>query len=173
MSSSLCLDNSSIMVCLSLSITFSYDYLKELSYNPVHLSDTVLYPGSMKNKVFVKLIASIVSEGGLFFLSAPGGTRKIFLVNLLLAILRKYSNIIISVFLLDTGATLPNEGKTAHSTFKLPLKLIHFNIPLCKINKQSDVTQVLWECKLITWDELTIPYKSEIQANDEIKSEIL
>lgn len=61
--------------------------------------------------------------GRLFFLDAPGGTGKTFLANLILAKIRQSGKIAIAVASSGIAATLLNEGKTAHSTFKLPLSV--------------------------------------------------
>lgn len=35
----------------------------------------------------------------------------------------------------------------AHTDFKLPLNLIHSEIPVCSISEQSNMGQVLWDYK--------------------------
>lgn len=60
--------------------------------------------------------------GGIFFLDAPGGTGKTFLLNLL-AKVRSNSNIALGVASSGIAPTLLAVGHTAHSTFKLPLDL--------------------------------------------------
>lgn len=51
----------------------------------------------------------------LFFLDAPGGTGKTFLINLLLARFRGGKNIAVSFASSSIEATLVDKGKTARS----------------------------------------------------------
>ncbi|CAF5072937.1 unnamed protein product, partial [Rotaria sp. Silwood1] len=71
--------------------------------------------------------------GGIIFLDAPGGTGKIFVINLLLAKIRQQSKIAIAVASSGIAATLLHGGRTAHSTLKLPLNLTQCEAPLCNI----------------------------------------
>ena len=57
------------------------------------------------------------------FLDAPGGTGKIFLLNLLLAKIRMRRSIAIAVAFSGIAATLLDGGRTAHSSLKLTLNL--------------------------------------------------
>jgi hypothetical protein len=60
----------------------------------------------------------------LFFLDAPGGTGKTFLINLLLAKIRSTGKVSLVVSSSGIAATLLSGGKTAHSTFKFPLNVL-------------------------------------------------
>lgn len=54
-------------------------------------------------------------------MDAPGGTGKTFLVNLVLAKVRQSGKKTLAVAASGIAANLLNDGKTVHSTFKLPL----------------------------------------------------
>ncbi|GFW67307.1 ATP-dependent DNA helicase [Trichonephila clavipes] len=99
-----------------------------------------------------------------YFLDSPGGTRKTFLINLLLAKIRCERSIAIAVASSGIAATLIDGGKTAHSAFKLPPISHHSESVNCNISKQSDMAHVLREAKLIIWDECTIAHKKGIEA---------
>lgn len=103
-------------------------------------------------------------NGGLFFVDAPGGTGKTFVLNLLLARLRKDRNIALAVASSGIAATLLTGGRTAHSTFKLPLNLANEETPTCNISKTSNRGALLQQCKLIVWDEYTMSHKRAIEA---------
>ncbi|MCE8476213.1 hypothetical protein J9A00_00045, partial [Bacteroides thetaiotaomicron] len=79
----------------------------------------------MYETVLQSVTSSLDSVGNnLFFLDASGGTGKTFLINLLLATIRKDGNIAIAVASSGIAATLILEGgRTAHSALKLPLNL--------------------------------------------------
>uniref|UniRef100_A0A0L8I2A8 ATP-dependent DNA helicase n=1 Tax=Octopus bimaculoides TaxID=37653 RepID=A0A0L8I2A8_OCTBM len=89
---------------------------------------------------------------------APGGTGKTLLINLLLAKVRQ-KKIALAVASSGIAATLLTGGRTAHSTFKLPLNLIQNESPLCNITKNTALAKLLTNAKLIVWDEATINNK--------------
>lgn len=125
------------------SVSTNREYLRELSYNVDLLSNMVADNEPKLNDeqrtVYSEVITSVLSDNGqLFFLDAPGGTGKTFLLNLILARVRKDKNIAVSVASSGIAATLLDGGKTAHSAFKLPLNLNHQETPICNIPKQSD-----------------------------------
>jgi len=80
--------------------------------------------------VYNKILEGIEKNTGqTFFLDAPGGTGKTFVINILLARVRKDHGIASS----GIAATLLEGGKTAHSVFKLPLNLTRVETPMCNI----------------------------------------
>ncbi|XP_044591373.1 uncharacterized protein LOC123269604 [Cotesia glomerata] len=144
-------------------------YLNELAYDTTYLNKFVAENVPKLNleqkKVYSKILNSIISNSEqLYFLDAPGGTGKTFLINLLLSKIRSENKIAIAVASSGIAATLIDGGKTAHSAFKLPLNLCHSESPLCNISKQSDIAHVLRETKIIIWDECTMAHKKAIEA---------
>jgi len=61
------------------------------------------------------------NTGEIYFLDAPGGTGKTFLLNCLLANVRQRNNVGLAVASSLIAATLLKLGRTAHSRFKLPI----------------------------------------------------
>lgn len=118
-----------------------------------HIYQTVL------NSVFHNL-------GKLFFLDAPGGTGKTFLINLISNKLRSDGQIVFAAASCGVAATLLQGGKTAHSTFKLPLNLHHQDQPVCNIKKGSDLAKLLQKCGFIVWDECTMSNRAAVEALD-------
>ncbi|XP_074108440.1 ATP-dependent DNA helicase pif1-like [Cotesia typhae] len=126
-----------------------------------------------QKQVYDEVLNSIDSNSGkLFFLDAPGGTGKTFLINLLLAKIRSRKNIAVAVASSGIAATLIDGGKTAHSAFKLPLNLNHSDNPICNISKQSDMAHVLRETKIIVWDECTMAHKKGVEALNQTLQDI-
>ncbi|XP_074099025.1 ATP-dependent DNA helicase pif1-like [Cotesia typhae] len=118
-----------------------------------------------QKKVYDEILNAIESGSQqLYFLDAPGGTGKTFLINLLLARIRSFNNIAVAVASSGIAATLIDGGKTAYSAFKLPLNLDYSESPLCNISKQSDMARVLRKAKIIIWDECTMAHKKGIEA---------
>ncbi|XP_071652985.1 uncharacterized protein [Temnothorax longispinosus] len=145
------------------------DYLRETNYDVNALAEVVSNnEGLLTDEqlaVYRQVLSSVESGAGqVFFLDAPGGTGKTFLINLLLARVRSDRGIALAVASSGIAATLLEGGRTAHAAFKLPLNLIHAKTPLCNISKQSNMAQVLRDCKLIVWDESTMAHKGGFKA---------
>ena len=100
----------------------------------------------------------------LIFLDAPGGTGKTYLLNLILAKIRADRNIAIAVALTGIAATLLAGGKTADSTFKLPLNLSQNEKPTCGISKSTAKGELLRRAQLVVWDECTMSHKKAFEA---------
>jgi ATP-dependent DNA helicase PIF1 len=105
-------------------------------------------------------------SGGLYFLDAPGGTGKTFLISLILATIRSQNNIPLAIAPCGIAATLLDGGRTAHSALKLPLNMQYVETPTCNISKTSGISKVLQQCKLIVWDECTMAHKKSLEALD-------
>lgn len=118
---------------------------------------------------FNSIIDSIENQrGSLIFLneSAPGGTGETFLIDLILANLRKSGDIILAVASSGIASTLSTGGRTAHSSFKLPLNLSSSDQPFCGITRNSNKGRLLQQCKAIIWDECTMAHRKSLEASD-------
>ncbi|XP_060864364.1 uncharacterized protein LOC132940673 [Metopolophium dirhodum] len=91
--------------------------------------------------------------GGIYFLDAPGGTGKTFIISLILATIRSRSQIALAVASSGIAATLLEGGRTAHSALKLPMNLLMVDKPTCTTTKNSAKAKLMRECKIIIWDE--------------------
>ena len=97
---------------------FNQELEREREYDRHELDQSVQTNVALLNpqqkEVYDTLMKAIDDgNGGLFFLDAPGGTGKTFLISLLLATVRARSDIAVAV---------ASSGITAHSALKLPLK---------------------------------------------------
>nr|XP_042908273.1 ATP-dependent DNA helicase pif1-like [Parasteatoda tepidariorum] len=101
---------------------------------------------------------------GLYFLDAPGGTGKTFLISIILATIRSQNNIALAIASSGIAATLLDGGRTAHSALKLPLNVQVIETPTCNISKDSEMGKVLRSCQLIIWDECTMAHKKSLEA---------
>ncbi|GBP31765.1 Alpha-(1,6)-fucosyltransferase [Eumeta japonica] len=86
---------------------------------------------------FETIVDSVIHDKRKFSLDAPGGTGKTFLANLILAKIRQSGKIAIAVASSGIAATLLKDGKTAHSTFKLPLSVNLEQQSTCSIRKMD------------------------------------
>ncbi|UYV81677.1 hypothetical protein LAZ67_20001950 [Cordylochernes scorpioides] len=153
------------------------DILRELAYDTAELEDNVasmlpkLLPEQIR--VFDAVLSKInLSQPIIIFLDAPGGTGKTFLLNLLLAMIRKEQNIAIAVASSGIAATLLAGGRTAHSVLKLPLTFAEGQTAVCNIRKNSDKASLLRSCKLLVWDECTMAHKIALEALDRTLQDI-
>ena len=155
----------------SESATISREWFRETNYN----TDTLAKFVSDNEPLLVQdqsnayqLISEAVQEGsgGIFFLDAPGGTGKTFVLNHLLAKMRSLKKIAFAIASSGIAATLLSGGRTAHSAFKLPLDLATMEYPVCGIGKQTEAAKVLKNCDLIVWDEGTMSPKDAFEALD-------
>lgn len=118
------------------------DLFREMQYNSQEMKKYVEMHRKMLNQDQLKVYETIIHHieqniGGVFFLDAPGGTGKTFLLNLILAEIRSRKQIAIAVASSGIAATLLEGGRTAHSTFKLPLNYMQNETPMCNIKKNS------------------------------------
>ncbi|UYV81575.1 hypothetical protein LAZ67_20001571 [Cordylochernes scorpioides] len=120
-----------------------------------------------QKEAYERILSKIDSNaGGLYFLDAPGGTGKTFLINLLLTKVRSTGDFALSTASSGIAATLLHGGRTAHSTFKLPLDLTRDEVPVCNLNADSAMGEVLRQCKFIVWDECTMAHRHALEAVD-------
>lgn len=99
-------------------------------------------------------------EGSLIFLDAPGGTGKTFLLNLILAEIRKKGEIAFAVASSGVAATLLHGGRTTHSALKIPLNFNLTEEPYCNIINNSVTCELFKKkTKVIIWDECTMAHK--------------
>ncbi|KAI8430406.1 hypothetical protein MSG28_000689 [Choristoneura fumiferana] len=110
-------------------------------------------------------------SGEIFFLDAPGVTGKTFLTGILLAEARKQGKNALAVAFSGITATLLPGGKTAHTTFKIPIDLDSTETPVCKV-RNCDKTRVLQECSLIVRDECTMAHKKTVEAVDRMLQDV-
>ncbi|MCH79953.1 ATP-dependent DNA helicase PIF1, partial [Trifolium medium] len=100
----------------------------ELSYNRVELgvlhSNLVQQLTEEQHSVYQKIMTSVLSEtGDFYFLYGYGGTGKTFLWKTLSAALRSQGKIVLNVASSGIASLLLPNGKTAHSTFCIPLEI--------------------------------------------------
>lgn len=119
-----------------------------------------------QKQVYETLIQAVDNNtGGLFFLDAPGGTGKTFVIPLLLATIRSRCDKALTLASSGIAATLLDGGRTAHSALKLPLNLNTIDTPTCNISRSSAMGKLLMQCKLIVWDECTMAHKKTLEAH--------
>jgi hypothetical protein len=117
-------------------------------------------------------IAENLDQGGIYFVDAPGGTGKTFTSKIVLADARRKGLTALAVASSGIAATLLPGGRTAHSTFKLPLDLAKEDKPICNVKRNTDVAEIMKEVKLIVWDEATMSHKKAFEAVNRMLQDI-
>jgi len=110
-------------------------------------------------------------EGAVFFLDGPGGLGKTFVYKVLLVLVRQDEHVAIRVASSGIVALLLEGGRTAHSVFKIPIAL--GRDLMCSIPVQSDSAELLWEAKLIVWDEALAQHRHCVEAVDRTLRDIM
>ena len=103
----------------------------EQNYDQIEIDQTLnnlTNLNSDQQNIFDTVIDAIneIIKQKLFFVDGPEGTEKTFLYNMILAYIRSLSGlngIAIAVASSGIAALLLSSGRTAHSRFKIPLKL--------------------------------------------------
>ncbi|XP_025831529.1 uncharacterized protein LOC112904787 [Agrilus planipennis] len=149
----------------------NHELQREQQYDIEALAETVRTNVSKLNQqqiiAYDNLIEAVNSGSGrIYFLDAPGGTGKTFLISLLLARIRSRNDVALALASSGIAATLLEGGRTAHSALKLPLNMQINETPICNIAKNSAMAKILQVCKLIVWDECTMAHKRSLEALD-------
>ncbi|KAG6537062.1 hypothetical protein ZIOFF_002140 [Zingiber officinale] len=100
-----------------------------------------------------------------------GGTGKTFLYRSILAHLRKQGKIVIAVATSGIAATLLPGGRTAHSRLKIPL--MSTADTLCKIEKQSDLAELIRRASAIVWDEAPMANRYSFESVNKTFQDIM
>ena len=85
------------------------------------------------------------------FINAPGGTGKTYVINAILAYVRSKEKIAVATASSGISGILLNGGTTAHSRFKIPLKLDKDST--CNFTGRTNIGKLLTAANLLVWDE--------------------
>ena len=100
----------------------------------------------------------------LFFLNAPRGYGKTFLIEALLCTVRGLGKIALAVASSGIAAELLEGGRTAHSRFKIPIPINESSV--CNISLQSDIAKLIQKTSLIIWDEIMMSHVHQVDCVD-------
>ncbi|GMF19156.1 unnamed protein product [Phytophthora lilii] len=101
---------------------------------------------------------------GLSFVDGPGGTGKSFLLEAILASIRRTGRIALAVAGSGIAAQLLPGGRTAHSTFRLPLD--PDETITCNFGVRSSEAALLKRTSLIVWDDAPMTHRYQYEAVD-------
>jgi len=142
---------------------------ERLSYDPAQLESILSANLPLLNKDQYTIYNAImqVIEHDLpqcFFIDGPGGTGKTFLYNTILAKVRLCGQIALPVASSGIAALLISGGRTAHTRFKIPIKLNETST--CNISRGSKEAHLINATKLFIWDEAPMMHKFAFEAVD-------
>ena len=122
---------------------------------------------------FNTFIGAIDSRRGeCFFLGAPTGTRKTFIIKALGLIQTIKGEYCIATAASGVAAALIPQGKTLHSAFKLPLYLQPESTPTCRITGRSAEANTLLAARYFVFDEISMLSRGALEAIDRTLREI-
>ena len=110
------------------------------------------------------------NEGGLFFLDAPGGTGKTFVLNALLSSVRSGGCIAVGTAISAVASKLLANGSTVHSKLKVPIQIKENSF--CSFSKNDATGKLLMQTKLIIIDEVSMGHKHVYEAIDRTLKEL-
>ena len=106
-----------------------------------------------------------------FFLHSAGGCGKTFVCNTIASAVRAQGKICLCVASSGIASLLLDGGRTAHSTFKIPLAVNETST--YNITRRSHLYPVLQQTSLIIWDEVPMQHKHAIEAVDRTLKDLL
>ncbi|XP_062187873.1 uncharacterized protein LOC133891170 [Phragmites australis] len=114
---------------------------------------------------FDEIMDHVVNRRGkVFFVDGLGGTGKTYLYKALIARVRSLELIAIATATSGIAALIMPGGHTAHSRFKIPIKLSVDS--MCNFTKQSGTTELLCRASLIIWDEVAMTKRQAVETLD-------
>ncbi|KAJ8895238.1 hypothetical protein PR048_000563 [Dryococelus australis] len=116
---------------------------------------------NQQQKYVFDTLMKVVNGGtrGIYFLDAPGGTGKTFLISFILATIRSHNEIALALASSGIAVTLLEGGRTAHSALKL------LSVEYAQ-QQNSDLQHFEELCNGKVWDECTMAHKKSLEALD-------
>ena len=139
----------------------------QLNYNREELAARVTVNTAQFNDaqrgIYDAVLESVNNNNGkTFFLHSAGGCGKTFVCNTIAAAVRAQGKIALCVASSGIASLLLEGGRTAHSTFKIPLQVN--DTSFCNITRRSHAYLLLRETSIIIWDEVPMQHKYAVDA---------
>ena len=149
---------------------------EQLNYNRDELALRVTANTAQFNnaqrEVYDAVMASVNNNNGkIFFLHSAGGCGKTFVCNTIAAAVRAQGKIALCVASSGIASLLLEGGRTAHSTFKIPLQVTETTV--CNFTRNSHVCSLLRETSIIIWDEVPMQHKHAVEAVNRTIQDVL
>ena len=105
-----------------------------------------------QREAFNTVVNSVLTDPQMFFLHGPAGTGKTFCYKTICYHLRGLGKIVLCVASSGIASLLLPGGRTAHSTFKIPIQL--HDGKTCNVKKGTNIAELICKVDLIIWDEV-------------------
>ena len=147
----------------------------QVSYDPEHeaslLQQCLPLLNDEQRSAFTRITDSVLTdENKAFFVVGAAGAGKTFLYNTLCHALRSRSLTVLCVAYSGIATLLLPGGRTAHSTFKIPLDLLDDSI--CSLRKSTAFARFLTTINLLIWDECSAQHRHAFEAVDRTLQDI-
>jgi hypothetical protein len=121
--------------------------------------------------IFNKVLNAVKNENNdkYIFVDGPGGTGKSYLLNLLIDYFNKYDVTFLAVAWTGIAANLLKNGKTVHTTFKLPLNITETST--CNVKPNTPYGLNIKSIKVLIWDEISLS-KFAFEAVDRLFTDL-
>jgi predicted ATPase len=106
-----------------------------------------------------------------FFIDAPAGTGKTFLMNIILAYVRMNNGIAIATASSGIAGTLLNMGTTVHNRFKLPIPVYEESIYRIPLNSAN--ATIIQNASVIVLDEGSMLHYHNLDAIDKFLKQLM
>ena len=107
----------------------------------------------------------------LFFIDAPGGTGKTFVLHTIAAYLHAKGKVVLANASSGTVAVLFTGGRTSHARFNICLK--HFPDTDCAVTARSDSGKAIIASDMIIWDEGPMISKTFMASVDRLLQNLM
>ena len=142
----------------------NYDWDNELQLFQQHMENIRTVPEQLD--AFQYIVNAVDGHlGGVFFLNGPRGTGKTYVYKTVCHYLQSTGKIVLCVASSGIAALLLPGGRTAHSTFRIPIDTLDAE-SRCNISKQDGRAELLRAVDLIIWDEAPMQSRFTHEALD-------
>ncbi|KAK9064972.1 hypothetical protein SSX86_016355 [Deinandra increscens subsp. villosa] len=125
-----------------------------------------------QSEIYTTVMEALASKKqALLFVYGHGGTGKTFLWKAITSGVRSKGDIVLTVASSGIAALLLPAGRTAHSRFKIPIKITEES--LCNVSKNTKMAELLLQAMLIIWDEAPMSDRRCFEALDRTLRDIL
>ena len=117
-------------------------------------------------KLFFDAVIKALNDknGKVFFLDAPGGTGKTFVLNALLSAVRGDGEIAVGTAISAVASKLLTNGTTLHSKLKVPIQIRENS--MCSFTRNDATGKLLKMTKLLIIDEVSMGHKFVYETID-------
>jgi DNA replication protein DnaC len=149
---------------------------EQLDYNPVEEMNAAqererLLNSDQQHAYEAITMSVLTNQPQLYFLDGPGGTGKTYVYNTICNRLCAETQVVLCVASSGIAALLLSGGRTAHSTFKIPVEQLHQH-STCGIAKESQYAQMLAIARLLIWDEAGNQSRYAFEAVDRLLQDV-